>query len=69
MSACARLPKAERYDCRKDYQGIHLDRSAMSAVSEALGHHREGIFAQSYLWPLVTMNPEVQKHFGLTPLR
>ncbi|MDL2293098.1 hypothetical protein LJC60_00540 [Ruminococcaceae bacterium OttesenSCG-928-D13] len=43
------LHRSERYDCRKDKAGIHYDRAAMKAVSEALGHTRVSVIASNYL--------------------
>lgn len=60
------LLRDERYYCRKDYAGIILDRKAMIEASEALGHHRVGVIAHSYLWPMVTMSEELQGYFGIT---
>ncbi len=63
------LPREERYRCRNEYAGIVLDRKAMLEASEALGHHRSGVIAQSYLWPMVTMSEELQVYFGITSKR
>ena len=60
------LPREERYYCRNDYSGIVLDRKAMLEASEALGHHRVGVIAQSYLWPMVSMGKDLQEYFGIT---
>lgn len=43
------LPEKELYRCRKDKYGIVYDREAMKVVSEALGHNRIDVIAQSYL--------------------
>lgn len=45
------LSRSERYDCRKDMAGIHLDKKAMLTVSQYLGHNRIGVIASNYLWP------------------
>ena len=59
------LQRDEKYCCRKDYAGIILDRKAMIEASEALGHHRVGVIAHSYLWPMVTMCEELQEYFEI----
>lgn len=59
------LKKEEKYSCTQDYAGVVLDRAAMKAASEALGHHRIDVVAYSYLWPMVTLDPEIQSHFGI----
>ena len=46
------LPRSERYDCRGDMKGIHLDKQAMQAVSLSLGHTRLSVIAEHYLWGL-----------------
>lgn len=37
------------YHCQKDLAGVKYDKVAMKLVSEALGHHRISVIAQSYL--------------------
>ena len=59
------LAKEEKYYCAGDYIGIALDKRAMKIASEALGHHRLNVIASSYLWPMVTMDPEIQAYFGI----
>ena len=59
------LKKEEKYCCARDYAGVELDRAAMKAASEALGHHRIDVVAYSYLWPMITMDPEIQAYFGI----
>jgi integrase len=44
-----RIPKKERYYCRKDRKGIILDKRAMLEVSKALGHNRISVIAEHYL--------------------
>lgn len=46
------IPREDRYYCRKDMAGVVYDRNAMKIVSHALGHSREDVIAQSYLWAL-----------------
>lgn len=43
------VPRWERYYCRNDKAGVVLDRGAMEQVSQALGHTRISVIAQSYL--------------------
>lgn len=43
------VPDGERYYCRTDRAGIVYDRKAMECVSQALGHTRVTVIAQSYL--------------------
>ncbi len=57
------VPLKEQYHCKKDYNGIILDRKAMIVASEALGHHRVNVIAASYLWPMVTMEKDLQSFF------
>ncbi len=45
----ATLPRAERYDCRRDLVGVHYDRAAMLIASRALGHNRISVIAGHYL--------------------
>ncbi len=59
------LPEEDRYCCSRDYAGVILDKKAMKAASLALGHHRIDVVAYSYLWPMITMPPEIQAHFGI----
>lgn len=47
-----KIPPAERYYCRGDRKGIILDRPAMLAASQALGHNRIDIIASHYLYNL-----------------
>ncbi len=44
------LPRSERYHCQKDKFGEVYDRAALKVCSEALGHSRICIIAQSYLY-------------------
>ena len=44
------LPPSERYCGRKSMSGQWYDRAALRAVSEALGHSRENVVAEHYLW-------------------
>ena len=46
------IPREERYVCRKDLAGTIYDKRAMKIASEALGHSRLDVIAQSYLWAL-----------------
>lgn len=46
------IPGEERYVCRKDLAGTIYDKRAMKIASEALGHSRLDVIAQSYLWAL-----------------
>lgn len=43
------IPPEDRYHCRGDRKGDMLDKRAMKEVSEALGHSRINVIAQSYL--------------------
>lgn len=43
------VPTEERYFCRNELKGIVYDRKAMEQVSQALGHTRVSVIAQSYL--------------------
>lgn len=43
------IPKADRYICRKDRKGEVLDKVAMLAASEALGHSRISVVAGHYI--------------------
>ncbi len=42
------LPSKDKYHCRKDLQGVVLDKQAMKHVSRALGHERVEVFASNY---------------------
>ena len=44
------IPSNEKYYCRNDLKGVILDKKAMAIVSQALGHTRLNIIAQSYLY-------------------
>lgn len=44
-----RIPKNDKYICRKELKGTIYDKRAMSIVSENLGHNRISVIAQSYL--------------------
>ena len=46
------IPDKDRYYCRGDLYGEVFDKKAMKIASEALGHSRIGVIAQSYLWKL-----------------
>lgn len=46
------IPREEQYICRKDLAGVVYDKRAMKIASEALGHSRLDVIAQSYLWAL-----------------
>lgn len=46
------IPREEQYICRKDLSGTIYDKRAMKIASEALGHSRLDVIAQSYLWAL-----------------
>lgn len=48
----ADVPRSERYCCRGDMAGIHLDKLAMAEVSRALGHNRIDVIASNYLYGL-----------------
>lgn len=47
-----KIPPADRYYCRGDRKGIVLDRPAMLAASQALGHNRIDVIASHYLYNL-----------------
>ena len=47
-----KIPPADRYYCRGDRKGIILDRPAMLAASQALGHNRIDVIASHYLYNL-----------------
>lgn len=44
------IPKKDRYYMRREYKGVILDKKAMQIVSNALGHDRLSVIAQSYLY-------------------
>lgn len=44
--------QSDVYACRKDLAGLKLDRKAMDMVSLALGHSRDDVVAQSYMYLL-----------------
>lgn len=44
-----KIPREERYYCRRDLKSIVYDKKAMKIVSEALGHSRISVIASSYL--------------------
>lgn len=46
------LKGKDAYHCRVDKTGITYDRQAMLQVSQYLGHSRESVIAESYLWRL-----------------
>ena len=46
--------RSEIYFCRDDLVGVHYDKIAMSAVSEALGHSRICVIAGHYLNSIIT---------------
>lgn len=43
------IPRADRYYCRGDKQGVIYDRQAMKRVTESLGHNRISVIASNYL--------------------
>lgn len=43
------LKTSEKYICRKDKAGVVYDKKAMQIVSQALGHNRISVIANSYL--------------------
>lgn len=43
------IPNDEKYYCRNELKGVIYDKEAMKVVSQALGHTRISIIAQSYL--------------------
>lgn len=43
------LKAPEKYICRKDKAGVVYDKKAMQIVSQALGHNRISVIANSYL--------------------
>lgn len=46
------IPRNDRYVCRNDQYGKVLSRSCMAQASQALGHSRISVIAESYLYPL-----------------
>lgn len=44
------IPRKDRYIMRKDRAGEVFDRKAMRIVSRNMGHSREDVIAQSYLY-------------------
>lgn len=46
------LPRSKQYVCRGDMAGVVLSRDAMLKTSQALGHNRIDVIAQSYLYNL-----------------
>ena len=44
-----KIPRCDRYFCRRDLKGVVYDRQAMRIVSHALGHNRVNIIAGHYL--------------------
>lgn len=45
------IPEEDRYRCRKELAGVVYDKRAMQQVSQALGHTRVNVIAQSYIRP------------------
>lgn len=45
----SKIPRVERYCCRKDRKGVHFDRNAMLEASRALGHNRVCVVGEHYL--------------------
>ena len=45
-----KIPKEDRYCCRKDRAGEWFDKPAMEIASQALGHNRINIIASHYLY-------------------
>lgn len=45
----AKIPKNERYNCRRDLKGVCYDKRAMLIASRCLGHNRINIIAEHYL--------------------
>jgi len=46
----AELKRKERYYCRKELKGVVCDKHAMRIASQALGHNRACVIAESYLY-------------------
>ena len=44
-----KIPKKDKYFCKKDLQGVLLDKQAMLAASNALGHNRIDVVANNYI--------------------
>ena len=44
-----KIPRKERYICRKDKAGIVYDKAAMLEASKALGHNRISVVGEHYL--------------------
>ena len=44
------IPQKEKYICRKDKAGQEYDKVALHAVSVMLGHNRECVVVDSYLY-------------------
>ena len=45
-----KIPRKERYYCRKDKAGIIYDKKALLLVSRNLGHNRCDVVASNYLY-------------------
>ena len=46
--------KSALYQCRSDQKGVWFDRYALIKASQALGHNRESVVAEHYLYQLVS---------------
>jgi hypothetical protein len=44
-----KIPKKERYHCRRDLKGVCYDKRAMLIASQFLGHNRINVMAEHYL--------------------
>jgi hypothetical protein len=44
-----KIPRNERYHCRRDLNGVCYDKRAMLIASQFLGHNRINIMAEHYL--------------------
>ena len=44
-----KIPKEDKYFCKRDLQGVLLDKQAMLAASNALGHNRIDVIANNYI--------------------
>ncbi len=46
------VPANERYTCRRDMKGKVFDKKALRITSKTLGHSREEVVVNNYLWKL-----------------
>lgn len=52
----------EKHYCRGQLKGLVYDKAAMEVASQALGHSRTSVIAESYLWRLEEVKNDLQIH-------